>query len=50
MGDNSIFSTEVDSQLKGFALKLLRTPVQARKAMGTIGRERLDSMIPFSEK
>jgi len=43
---DSIFSTEVDDELKTFGLKVLRTPVQAPKAnaycerlMGTIRRE-----------
>jgi putative transposase len=54
---DSIFSTEVDDELKAFGLKLLRTPVQVPKAnaycerlMGTIRRECLDYMIPLSEK
>ena len=54
---DSIFSTEVDNELKGFGLKVLRTPVQAPKAnaycerlMGTIRRECLDYMIPLNEK
>ena len=54
---DSIFSTEVDAQLKGFGVKVLRTPVQAPKAnaycerlMGTIRRECLDYVIPLSEK
>jgi putative transposase len=54
---DSIFSTEVDDELKAFGLKVLRTPVQAPKAnaycerlMGTIRRECLDYIIPLSEK
>jgi transposase InsO family protein len=54
---DSIFSAEVDDDLKAFGLKILRTPVQAPKAnaycerlMGTIRRECLDYMIPLSEK
>jgi hypothetical protein len=29
---DSIFSTEVDAELQGFGLKILRTPVHSRKA------------------
>ena len=54
---DSIFSAEVDDDMKEFGLKILRTPVQAPKAnaycerlMGTIRRECLDYMIPLSEK
>jgi putative transposase len=54
---DSIFSAEVDDDLKAFGLRILRTPVQAPKAnaycerlMGTIRRECLDYMIPLSEK
>jgi putative transposase len=54
---DSIFSTEVDDELKAFELKVLRTQVQAPKAnaycerlMGTIRRECLDYVIPLSEK
>ena len=54
---DSIFSTEVDGQLKGFGVKVLRTPVRAPKAnaycerlMGTIRRECLDYVIPLNEK
>ena len=54
---DSIFSTEVDDELKTFGQKVLRTPVQAPKAnaycerlMGTIRRECLDYMIPLGEK
>ena len=54
---DSIFSTEVDDELKTFGLKVLRTPVQAPRAnaycerlMGTIRRECLDYMIPLGEK
>src|SRR5579864_4059648 len=54
---DSIFSTEVDDELKALGLKILRTPVQAPKAnaycerlMGTIRRECLDYVIPLSEK
>ena len=54
---DSIFSTEVDGQLKGFGVKVLRTPVRAPKAnaycerlMGTIRGECLDYVIPLNEK
>jgi transposase InsO family protein len=54
---DSIFSTEVDDELKSFGLKVLRTPGQAPKAnafcerlIGTVRRECLDYVIPLSEK
>src|SRR6266852_1026559 len=54
---DSIFSTEVDDELKSFGLKVLRAPVQAPKAnafcerlIGTVRRECLDYVIPLSEK
>jgi transposase InsO family protein len=54
---DSIFSTEVDEELKSFGLTVLRTPVQAPKAnafcerlIGTVRRECLDYVIPLSEK
>ncbi len=54
---DSIFSAEVDDELKAFGLKVLRTPVQAPKAnafcerlIGTVRRECLDYLIPLSEK
>lgn len=54
---DSIFSQRVDSAAEGLGLKVLRTPVRAPKAnaycerlIGTIRRECLDFMIPFSEK
>jgi putative transposase len=54
---DSIFSAEVDEELKSFALKVLRTPVQAPKAnaycerlIGTVRRECLDYVIPLGEK
>jgi putative transposase len=54
---DSIFSTQVDNELKSFGLKVLRTPVQAPKAnafcerlIGTVRRECLDYVIPLSEK
>jgi putative transposase len=49
---DSIFSTEVDDELKSFGLTVLRTPVQAPKAnafcerlIGTVRRECLDYVI-----
>ena len=54
---DSIFSAEVDQQLKTFGLQVLRTPVRAPKAnaycerlVGSIRRECLDFMIPLGEK
>src|SRR5258708_33669842 len=54
---DSIFSGEVDQQLKAFGLKVLRTPARAPQAnayceplVGTVRRECLDFMIPLGEK
>jgi transposase InsO family protein len=54
---DSIFSVEVDDQLKAFGLRVLRTPAQAPQAnahcersVGTVRRECLDFMIPLGEK
>ena len=54
---DSIFSAEVDEQLKAFGLRVLRTPARAPQAnaycerlVGTVRRECLDFMIPLSEK
>jgi len=54
---HSIFSAEVDQQLKAFGLRVLRTPVRAPKAnaycerlVGSVRRECLDFMIPLGEK
>jgi len=54
---DSIFSAEVDRQLKAFGLRVLHTPARAPKAnaycerlVGTIRRECLDFMIPLGEK
>src|SRR3974390_1102787 len=54
---DTIFSAEVDQQLKAFGLRVLRTPVRAPKAnaycerlVGSIRRECLDFMIPLGEK
>src|SRR5450759_3399536 len=54
---DSIFSAEVDKELKSFGLRALRTPRQAPKAnaycerlTGTVRRECLDYVIPLGEK
>jgi putative transposase len=54
---DSIFSGEVDQQLKTFGVRVLRTPVRAPKAnayrerlVGSIRPECLDFMIPLGEK
>jgi putative transposase len=54
---DSIFSEEVDNQLKAFGLRVLRTPTRAPQAnaycerlVGTVRRECLDFMIPLGEK
>jgi transposase InsO family protein len=54
---DSIFSAEVDRQLKAFRVRVLHTPVRAPKAnaycerlVGSIRRECLDFMIPLGEK
>ena len=54
---DSIFSADVDQQLKAFGLRVLHTPARAPKAnaycerlVGTIRRECLDFMIPLGEK
>jgi transposase InsO family protein len=54
---DTIFSAEVDQQLKAFGLRVLRTPVRAPKAnaycerlVGSLRRECLDFMIPLGEK
>src|SRR5438445_583372 len=54
---DSIFSVEVDDQLKAFGLRVLRTPARAPQAnaycerlVGTVRRECLDFMIPLGEK
>jgi putative transposase len=53
---DSIFSAEVDQQLKTFGLRVLRTPARAPKAnaycerlVGSLRRECLDFMIPLGE-
>ena len=54
---DSIFSERVDRDLRGFGLKILRTPMRAPKAnafcerlVGTIRRECLDWVILLNEK
>jgi transposase InsO family protein len=54
---DSIFSKEVDQTIDNLGLKVLRTPVRAPQAnaycerlIGTMRRECLDFMIPFSER
>ena len=54
---DSIFSKEVDQTIENLGLKVLRTPVRAPQAnaycerlIGTMRRECLDFMIPFSER
>lgn len=53
---DSIFSAEMDQQLRTFGLRVLRTPARAPKAnaycerlVGSIRRECLDFMIPLGE-
>ena len=53
---DSIFSSAVDEALKGFGIRVLKTPVRAPKAnaycerlVGIIRRECLDFLIPLSE-
>jgi len=54
---DSIFSASLDSELKGFGLRVLKTPVRAPKAsafcerlIGTIRRKYLDCLIPINER
>jgi putative transposase len=54
---DSIFSAEVDEQLKAFGLRVLRTLARAPQAnaycerlVGTVSRECLDFIIPLGEK
>jgi len=54
---DSIFSASLDSELKDFGLRVLKTPVRAPKAnafcerlIGTIRRECLDFLIPLNER
>jgi putative transposase len=54
---DSIFSAEVDRQVKAFRVRVLQTPVRAPKAnaycerlVGSIRRECLDFVIPLDEK
>ena len=54
---DSIFSNKVDDVIRGFGIRPLKTPVRAPKAnafcervIGTIRRDCLDYLIPFSER
>jgi putative transposase len=54
---DAIFSTALDSELKGFGVRVLKTPVRAPKAnafcerlVGTFRRECLDFLIPINER
>ena len=54
---DSVFSDEVDAALKGFGLKVLKTPVRSpmanaycERVIGTIRRECLDYLIPIGER
>ena len=53
---DGIFSPDLDAELRGFGLRVLRTPVRAPQAnafcerlIGTVRRECLDFLIPLSE-
>ena len=54
---DAIFSSDLDTALKGFGVRVLKTPVRAPKAnafcerlIGTIRRECLDFLIPLGER
>lgn len=54
---DSIFSPSVDESLKGFGMRVLKTPVRAPKAIafcerliGTVRRECVDYFIPLNER
>jgi transposase InsO family protein len=54
---DSIFSKELDNEVKAMGVRVLRTPVQAPQANsvcerfgGTLRRECLDFLIPFNER
>jgi len=54
---DSIFSASLDSELEGFGLRVLKTPIRPPKAnaycerlIGTIRRECLDLLIPINER
>ena len=54
---DSIFSFAVDHALKGFGVRVLKTPVRAPKAnafcerlVGSVRRECLDYLIPINER
>lgn len=53
---DAIFSRRLDSELRGFGMRVLKTPIRAPKAnafcerlVGTIRRECVDFLIPLSE-
>jgi hypothetical protein len=54
---DAIFSPHLNSELQGFGVRVLKTPVRAPKAnafcerlIGTIRRECLDFLIPLNER
>ena len=54
---DSVFSVEVDAALKGFGLRVLKTPVRSpmanaycERVIGSIRRECLDHLIPLNER
>ena len=54
---DSIFSPDIDQALKGFGVRVLKTPVRTPTAnaycerlVGTLRREYLDYLIPFNER
>ena len=54
---DSIFSASLDSEIEGFGVRVLKTPIRAPKAnafcerlIGTIRRECLDYLIPLNER
>ena len=54
---DSVFSVEVDAALKGFGLRVLKTPVRSpmanaycERVIGSIRRECLDYLIPLNER
>jgi transposase InsO family protein len=54
---DSVFSVEVDAALKGFGLRVLKTPVRSpmanaycERVIGSIRRECMDYLIPLNER
>jgi putative transposase len=54
---DSVFSADVDAALKGFGLRVLKTPVRSpmanaycERVIGTIRRECLDYLIPLNQR